>query len=86
MADNRGGDLEQYRTVVTLRDGSALLLRPIRPEDEDRLLALFYRLSGHTVYLRFHHVLTHMSREEVAHFCAVDYDNSMALVLSLIHI
>ena len=80
MADNRGGDLEQYRTVVTLRDGSALLLRPIRPEDEDRLLALFYRFSSHTVYLRFHHVLTHMSREEVAHFCAVDYDNSMALV------
>jgi GNAT superfamily N-acetyltransferase len=80
MADNRGSDPEQYRTVVVLRDGSALLLRSIRPDDEDRLLALFSRFSRHTVYLRFHHVLTHMSREEVARFCTVDYDNSMALV------
>ena len=80
MADNRGSNLGKYRTAVTLRDGSALLLRPIRPEDEDRLLALFYRLSRHTVYLRFHHVLTNLSREEAARFCTVDYDNSMALV------
>ena len=76
-ASNR---LEKYKTAVILRDGSTLHLRAIQREDEERLLALFYRLSRHTVYLRFHHVLTQMSKEEVQRFCTVDYDNSFALV------
>ncbi len=75
--------LEKYKTAVVLRDGSTLHLRPIRRDDEDRLLALFYRLSRHTVYLRFHGVITQMSREQVSRFCTVDYDNTFALVATL---
>lgn len=73
-------NLEKYKRVVILRDGSTLLLRPIQQEDEERLLALFYRLSRRAVYFRFHHVLTHMSQEEARRFCTVDYDNAFALV------
>jgi len=74
---------EKYKTAVILRDGSTLLLRPIQREDEERLLALFYRLSQHTVYLRFHHVLTRMSKEEVQRYTTVDYENTFALVATL---
>jgi len=76
-------DLDKYSTTVILKDGSTLYLRPIRRDDEDRMLDLFYRLSPHTVYLRFHHLLKNMSRDEVARYCTVDYNNSFALVGTL---
>ncbi|MBE9501660.1 MAG: GNAT family N-acetyltransferase [Chloroflexi bacterium] len=78
-----GNSLEKYKAAVILRDGSILHLRPIQPEDAERLLALFYRLSRHTVYLRFHHVLNQMSKEEVQRFCTVDYDDTFAVVATL---
>jgi len=85
MTTNRGSnDLERFKTAVILRDGSTLLLRPIQPEDEEMLLALFSRLSRHAIYLRFHHVLTHMSKEEARRFCMVDYDNTFALVGTIV--
>ncbi len=73
-------ELEKYRTTVKLRDGSLMRLRPIKPGDDKKLLSLFYRLSPDTVFLRFHHALTQMSKKEVRHFCTVDYDDSFALV------
>lgn len=75
--------LARYTTAVVLRDGSTLHLRPVVPEDEERLMGLFSRLSRHTIYLRFHHVLNQMSREEARRFCTVDYNNDFALAATL---
>ena len=74
---------EKYSISVALKDGSSLHLRPIKMSDEERLLALFSRMSKQTIYLRFHHVLTHMSREEARRFCTVDYVDTFALVGTL---
>ncbi|MCX6007625.1 MAG: GNAT family N-acetyltransferase [Chloroflexi bacterium] len=75
--------IEKYSTSVALKDGSSLHLRPIQMVDEERLLSLFNRLSKQTIYLRFHHVLSHMSKEEARRFCTVDYVNTFALVGTL---
>jgi len=56
--------LERYETAVILRDGTALRLRPIGLGDCARILALFNRLSEQSICFRFHHAVTHMSREE----------------------
>ncbi len=80
---SRSGAPDRYRTDVILRDGSTLYLRPIRRDDDERLLDFFQRLSPHTVYLRFHHRLKQMSREEVERYCTVDYENTFALVATL---
>lgn len=81
MTANPGkGNFEEYETTVILKDGSTLYLRPIRLDDEQRVLDLFYRMSPHTIYHRFHHLMTTLPREEARHFCAVDYDNTFALV------
>jgi RimJ/RimL family protein N-acetyltransferase len=77
------GDLGRFRRSVVLRDGSPVNLRAIRPDDEDRMLALFYRFSPRTVYLRFHQVLKEMSTEDVRRFCTVDYDSTFALVATV---
>jgi hypothetical protein len=46
-------DARHYATDVLLRDGSSIHLRAIRPDDKQRLLALFSRLSPQSVYFRF---------------------------------
>jgi acetate---CoA ligase (ADP-forming) len=74
---------DKYSTSVALKDGSSLHLRPIELSDEERLLSLFSRLSKQTIYLRFHHVLTHLSKEEARRFCTVDYNDTFALVVTL---
>ena len=40
---------ELVRTVV-LKDGASAHIRPIRPDDEPRLVDLYERLSRHTAY------------------------------------
>ena len=82
-ANPTSNGLEKYRRAVILKDGSTLHLRPIQREDEERLLALFNRLTPRTIYLRFQNVLTQMSREEAERFCTVDFDNTFALVTTI---
>lgn len=66
--------------AVRLPDGTEVTLRPIRPDDAPRLLALHSRLSPESIYLRFlgpHPVLT---PEEAESLATVDSRHSMAFV------
>jgi len=74
----------QYETEVLLRDGSRILLRPIRVEDTERWLAFVRRLSRRTKYLRFHHMPEEMSRDDAVRFCTVDYVNTFAFVAEVL--
>lgn len=65
---------------VTLNDGTRVRLRPIRPDDEERLISFHDRLSGQTAYQRFFNIVKHLPRAS-AHFLAnVDYRRRLALV------
>jgi len=74
----------QYETVVVLRDGSTILLRPIRCDDTERWLDFIHRLSSRTKYLRFHHVPKEMGMEDAVRFCTADYTNTFAFVAELL--
>jgi GNAT superfamily N-acetyltransferase len=65
--------------VVALRNGASVRLRPIRPDDEPRLMALCDRLSPRTLYERFFSV-RRLRPEEAHAFANVDYRQRMALV------
>ncbi|MCU0959484.1 MAG: GNAT family N-acetyltransferase [Pirellulaceae bacterium] len=64
----------------TTKDGGKLLIRPIRPSDEDLIKDMFYSFSEQTKYLRYHGTLKAMPHNKVQVFCNVDYDTEMALV------
>lgn len=66
---------------VETRGGEALLLRPIRPEDEPAMQRLFARLSPEEIRLRFHHSLKMLDHELAARLTQIDYAREMALVL-----
>lgn len=71
---------KELERTVTLRSGDRIRIRPIRPDDEPRLSALYDRLSLTTAYQRF---FTRMKRlpPQWAHFFAnVDYHDRLAIV------
>jgi acyl-CoA hydrolase/GNAT superfamily N-acetyltransferase len=66
---------------VTGRGGETLLLRPIRPTDEPKLVTLFYSMSEDALYKRFMRVVKRVPHEERQYFLDVDYVDNMAVVL-----
>jgi RimJ/RimL family protein N-acetyltransferase len=65
---------------VALKDGAAVTLRPIRPEDETELTAFYSRLSPETAYQRFFAVMARLPPEWARILANVDYDKRMAIV------
>ena len=65
---------------VSLRDGTVLHVRPIRPEDADLERAFVNGLSEQTRYLRFFYRLSELTPAMLARFTQVDYDRELALV------
>jgi GNAT superfamily N-acetyltransferase len=65
---------------IDLADGATLKVRPIRPDDEPRLMALFHRLSRRTVYQRFFRAYDRLPDHWYRQFANVDYQTRLALV------
>jgi RimJ/RimL family protein N-acetyltransferase len=65
---------------VVLRDGSRAVIRPIRPEDRDRLQAGLARLSERSRYLRFHAPVRRLSPEQLRYLTEVDGVDHVAWV------
>lgn len=63
-----------------LKDSTELIVRPIRPADEDQIKGMFYSFSEQTKYLRYHGTLKSMPHNRLQVFCNVDYQTEMALV------
>jgi len=66
---------------VQLKDGSMLMLRPIRPDDAEREQAFVAKLSAASRFSRFQHPVTALSPEMIERFTQLDYDREMALLL-----
>lgn len=73
----------QYVSHWTLKDGTPVTLRPIRPEDEPLAVKFHGTLSEESVYLRYFHMMklqTRVAHERLSRLCFIDYDREMALV------
>lgn len=73
----------QYVKSWVAKDNVVVTIRPIRPEDEHRMVDFHQRLSEQTVYQRyFHHMKLEqrIAHERLARICFVDYDRQMVMV------
>ncbi|MBI2869674.1 MAG: GNAT family N-acetyltransferase [Chloroflexi bacterium] len=70
----------RFENELVLRDGSTILLRPIRPDDAEKWVSFVSKLSNHTRYMRFHHVTKDLTMDDAMRFCDVDYINTFAFV------
>jgi acetyltransferase len=73
----------QYVWQTSLKDGTAVTIRPIRPEDEPLMAQFHTTLSERSVYLRYFCSLSLTARVEhdrLARICFAGYDRGFALV------
>ena len=76
-------DLDELERTIILRDGTAVRLRAIRPEDGVALIALFDRLSERTIYQRFFVARRTLPPAWVHALTHVDYRRRLAIVAEL---
>jgi acetyltransferase len=69
--------------VQYVKPWQEFLIRPVRPEDEPRMVRFHGTLSDRSVYLRYFHLMNfdqRVAHERLARICFVDYDREMVLV------
>lgn len=71
---------DELRLETQLADGTPVVLRPIRPEDEPQWHAMLERCSPESIYHRFQSNIGRPSHEFAARFCFVDYDRQLPIV------
>ncbi|MGA7431863.1 MAG: bifunctional acetate--CoA ligase family protein/GNAT family N-acetyltransferase [Xanthobacteraceae bacterium] len=71
---------KEWERHVTLPDGKALLVRPVRPEDEPLYAPFFAKVTQQDLRLRFFAPVKEFSHMFVARFTQIDYARAMAFV------
>jgi len=83
-AQVQAGPTEPYPPeMVTLRDGTEVIIRAIVPADAPLLQELVRRLSPESIFLRFLTRLKELGRPQAERLANVDYHTQMALVATL---
>ncbi len=71
---------EMTRLNIQLRDGAPVLLRPVLPEDRQRLQHGLLLMSAESRYRRFFSPMPAFSEEQLRYFTEVDQENHVAWI------
>lgn len=74
---------EELETEMKLVDGTLVLIRPLRPTDEEAWIDFFHSLSPQSVYHRFFGIMRGVPYRDVQRYMDIDYQERMALVAIL---
>lgn len=80
MRTDEGEYPVHWEADVVLRDGATAHVRPIRPQDADRLQAFHVAQSERSTYLRFFAPMARLSEADLVRFTTVDHRDRVALV------
>jgi RimJ/RimL family protein N-acetyltransferase len=75
---------ESFSHHARLRNGTPVLIRAIRHDDRERIVAAFRKLEPETVYTRFFSAKRELSETDLARIDASDFVHSLALVATLV--
>ena len=73
----------QYVGTWTLKDGTEVTIRPIRPEDEPLMVRFHQTVSERSVYFRYLHMVglsQRIAHDRLTRVCFIDYAREIALV------
>jgi acetyltransferase len=71
---------EEFVTERRLKDGTPVVLRPIKPEDEPMWHDLLAGCSTQSLWFRFSYLFKQSSHEMAARYCFIDYDREIGIV------
>ena len=74
---------KKYVAIRRLKNGTQVLLHPVKPEDEVRFNEFLKSLSVETMRFRFFEIIKEMSHEMLTCYCNLDYDREIAVVAEL---
>jgi acetyltransferase len=74
---------ERLIKVAVLKNGTKVLLRPIKPEDEPLWLEMLGSCSKESIYSRFRYDFYFDSHEIATQFCYIDYDREIGIVAEI---
>ncbi len=80
VGDLPDGYPEQWETDALLKDGATVRVRPIRPDDSDRMERFHNRQSQESIYFRFFRFRPQLNEKELIRFTTVDYVERMAFI------
>ena len=69
-----------YSAVEKLRNGERIVIRALRPQDRDDLMAAVDRTSSDSLYRRFFAVRRHFTETEGSFYLNVDFVSQVALI------
>jgi acetyltransferase len=71
---------EEFVTERTLKDGTPVILRPIKPEDEPMWHELLASCSTQSIWFRFSYLFKQTTHEMASRYCFIDYDREIGIV------
>lgn len=71
---------EEYVTERKLKDGTKVILRPIKPEDEPMWHDLLGSCSTQSLWFRFSYLFKQTTHEMATRYCFIDYDRELGIV------
>lgn len=72
-------DPRHYFVNDTLRNGTPVTIRAIRPEDKTRLVSAFKKLDRESVYTRFFQYVTELTDQALKRATEMDFDRERSL-------
>ena len=73
----------RYTIQWNLSDGTPVVFRPIKPEDEPLVRDMLSTLSEETLKERFFQIIKSITHEMLIKICHIDYDREMTLVAEI---
>ncbi len=80
---NHEREPERFRRMATLRDGTPIVVRAIRRDDRERIVAAFHKLDAQTIYTRFFSAKKELSEADLGRIDAADFERAVVLVATL---
>ncbi len=76
-------DARHYVAELTLRNGSRVTIRAVRPDDRERIASAFGQLDPDSVYTRFFTYKNELSDRELARLDAMDFVHEVMLLATV---
>ncbi len=74
---------KKYVAIRRLKNGTKVLLHPVKPEDEKRFNEFLMSLSAESMHFRFFEIIREISHKMLTRYCNLDYDREIAVIAEL---